>query len=108
MTSAISTFLESLAPWSAGVGLLLSGSRPAEGKGAPPPTAPMPPADSEMGATAAAGPSASNATSAKRSAPGIPLPSTTPVPVSPLLLPGASRGASYVRTFRAVAERIQC
>lgn len=55
MTSAISTFLESLVPASAGVGLLLSGMREA-GAGNP----------SEMGATAE-GRNASNATSAKRS-----------------------------------------
>lgn len=60
MTSAISTFLESFAPASAGVGLLDSGSSEAEGN-----TPPTPP-DSEMGATAG-GRSASNATSAKRS-----------------------------------------
>lgn len=62
ITSAISTFFESLAPTSAGVGLLESGSSEAEGKPATPPT----PAPRLMGATAG-GRSASNATSAKRS-----------------------------------------
>ena len=116
MTSAISTFLESLAPASAGVGLLDSGSSEAEGKPATPPTPPTPPtpADSEMGATAG-GRSASNATSAKRSkepprappadvqrqrvGPG-PLPRTPPRPRAPR--------RPYIRTFRAVAVSGAC
>lgn len=93
MTSAISTFLESLAPASAGVGLLDSGSRPADGKGTPP--------DRLMGATAG-GRSASNATSAKRSnePPRAPPADASPEPSRA----EPSRARAYIRTFRAVAD----
>lgn len=101
MTSGISTFLESLAPASAGVGLLESGSRLAEGKPGTPPTPPTPP-DSEMGATAG-GRSASNATSAKRSNE----PPRAP-PADASLMGRAhsplARTLAYIRTFRAVAD----
>lgn len=105
MTSAISMFLESLAPVSAGVGLLESGSSAAEPKPAP---TPLTPADSEMGATAA-GRSASNATSAKRSNPAPPLappPATRPAHItcSPHP-PPRTTFARDIRTFRAVAHR---
>lgn len=100
MTSAISTFLESFAPASAGVGLLESGSRLAEGKAGTPPTPP----DSEMGATAG-GRSASNATSAKRSNEP---PRAPPADASLLRArPGCRRpppARAYIRTFRAVAD----
>lgn len=105
MTSAISTFLESLAPASAGVGLLLSGSSEAEGN--TPPTAPTPPTppDSEMGATAG-GRSASYATSAKRSSEP---PRAPPADARVYCLEGRGAGggalATYIRTFRAVAKR---
>lgn len=94
MTSGISTFLESLAPPSAGAGLLLSGSRPACGNCTPP-------ADSEMGATAAEGRSASNATSAKRSSAPPP-----PSPWCPCPCPPADHSHVYCRWLRGASSHL--
>lgn len=106
MTSAISTFLESFAPASAGVGLLESGNSDAEGK---PPTAPTPPtpADSEIGATAG-GRSASNATSAKRSNDPPRAPQAPPIQHTPVASHYSPSHSARSRLTRSAVRLFRC